>query len=137
MAEKKFNKATTYLVNLDWKKDIFEDLNGNEDRELAKERLLYLFESMENILLYDGEQKISGNMDIDYPVKIMIRQITTMRNEPEINIDKEIAKMKIKDSKISSQVIADKITEMGKKIGASGIRQREGWKNPEKFLTEE
>lgn len=131
------NKATTYLTNLEWKKDIFENLDGKEDRELAKERLIYLFESMENILLHDGQQKISGNMEIDYPVKIMIRQILTMRNEPEINVDKEIAKMKFKDSKISSQKIAEKITEMGKKIGASGIRQREGWKDPEKFLTEE
>ncbi len=130
-------KATNFLVNLEWKKDIFENLDGEEDRELAKERLIYLFESMENILLHDGQQKISGNMEIDYPVKIMIRQILTMRNEPEINVDKEIAKMKFKDNKISSQKIAEKITEMGKKIGASGVRQREGWKDPEKFLTEE
>lgn len=137
MVNTKTNKATTYLTNLEWKKDIFENLDGKEDRELAKERLIYLFESMENILLHDGQQKISGNMEIDYPVKIMIRQILTMRNEPEINVDKEIAKMKFKDSKISSQKIAEKITEMGKKIGASGVRQREGWKDPEKFLTEE
>ena len=137
MANVNINKATTYLTNLEWKKDIFENLDGKEDRELAKERLIYLFESMENILLHDGQQKISGNMEIDYPVKIMIRQILTMRNEPEINVDKEIAKMKFKDSKISSQKIAEKITEMGKKIGASGVRQREGWKDPEKFLTEE
>lgn len=131
------NKSTTYLTNLEWKKDIYEDLNGKENRELAKERLIYLFESMQNILLHDGEQKISGNMDIDYPVKIMIRQILTMRKEPDINLDKQIAKMKLKDSKISSQEIANRITEMGKKIGASGVRQREGWKHPDKFLTEQ
>ena len=40
------NKSTTYLTNLEWKKDIYEDLNGKENRELAKERLIYLFESM-------------------------------------------------------------------------------------------
>lgn len=131
------NKSTTYLTNLEWKKDIYEDLNGKENRELAKERLIYLFESMQNILLHDGEQKISGNMDIDYPVKIMIRQILTMRKEPDINLDKQIAKMKLKDNKISSQEIADRITEMGKKIGASGVRQREGWKHPDKFLTDQ
>ena len=130
------NKATTYLTNLEWRKDIFENIDGEEDRELAKERLIYLFESMENILLHGGEQKISGNMEIDYPVKIMIRQILTMRNEPEINVDKEIANLKFNQSKISSQQIAEKITAMGKKISASGVRQREGWKNPEKFLTE-
>lgn len=131
------NKSTTYLTNLEWKKDIYEDLNGKENRELAKERLIYLFESMQNILLHDGEQKISGNMDIDYPVKIMIRQILTMRKEPDINLDRQIAKMKLKDSKISSREIADRITEMGKKISASGIRQKEGWKHPDKFLTDQ
>lgn len=131
------NKSTTYLTNLEWKKDIYEDLNGKENRELAKERLIYLFESMQNILLHDGEQKISGNMDIDYPVKIMIRQILTMRKEPDINLDRQIAKMKLKDNKISSQEIANRITEMGKKIGASGVRQREGWKHPDKFLTDQ
>ena len=59
MSENKINKATTYLVNLDWKKDIYENLDGEEDRELAKERLIYLFESMENILLHNKEQKLS------------------------------------------------------------------------------
>jgi len=54
MANVNINKATTYLTNLEWKKDIFENLDGKEDRELAKERLIYLFESMENILLHDG-----------------------------------------------------------------------------------
>lgn len=136
MNENKINKATTYLVNLDWKKDIYENLDGEEDRELAKERLIYLFESMENILLYNKEQKLSGNMDIDYPVKIMIRQILTMRKDnPEINVDKEIAIMKTKDD-LSSQKISDRLAEMGKRISASGVRQREGWKEPEKFLTE-
>jgi hypothetical protein len=53
-------------------------------------------------------------MDIDYPVKIMIRQILTMRSEPEINVDEEIARMKSNNSKMSSQAIADKLTEMGK-----------------------
>ena len=135
MSENKINKATTYLVNLDWKKDIYENLDGEEDRELAKERLIYLFESMENILLHNKEQKLSGNMDIDYPVKIMIRQILTMRSDPEINVDKEIAIMKTKND-LSSQKISDRLAEMGKQISASGVRQKEGWKHPEKFLTE-
>ena len=137
MSEKKkgFNKATTYLTNLDWKKDIFEDIDGKENRELAKERLIYLFESMEDILLHNGSQKISGNMEIDYPVKIMIRQIITMRNEPDINVDLQIAKMKAENEKISSQAVADKLIEMGKQITASGVRSKEGWKNPDKFLT--
>ena len=74
-------------------------------------------------------------MDIDYPVKIMIRQILTMRSDPEINVDKEIAIMKTKND-LSSQKISDRLAEMGKQISASGVRQKEGWKHPEKFLTE-
>lgn len=133
-------KANCFLVNLDWKKIIYENMDEEEDRELAKERLLYLFESMESILLHDGKQIKSGNMEIDYPVKTLINQIKVMRGEnkdTDINEDYEIAKMKLLEN-LKSSVIAEKLSIIrGKKIGDSGIRSKEGWINPEKFLSKE
>ena len=41
-------KKDYYLVHLDWKKDLFEDFDGNEDFILAGQRMVYFFLSMES-----------------------------------------------------------------------------------------
>lgn len=40
-------RAENFLINLNWKKDLFEDLEGNVDFSLAGKRLVYLFLSMD------------------------------------------------------------------------------------------
>ena len=125
-------KATNYLVNLDWEKEIFEDLNGDRDDERAGKIFVYLFLSMKEILLYEGKQILSGDSDIDYPVKGLINQILLMRGEHNSVSDSQIAQMRLEG--FSSEQIAQEYKLLGIKIGGSGIRSRDGWKNYQNYV---
>lgn len=124
-------KATNFLINLDWQKDIFEDFDGNINEEQAGKIFVYLFKSMKEILLYDGKQVRSGDNDVDYPVKGLINQILRMRGENNVS-DEEIAKMRIDG--MSSKDISAKLKQAGIKLGDSGVRSRDGWKNYQKYV---
>lgn len=124
-------KATNFLINLDWQKDIFEDFDGNVNEEQAGKIFVYLFKSMKEILLHDGKQVRSGDNDVDYPVKGIINQILRMRGENTVS-DEEIARMKAEG--LSSKEISNRLKDMGIKLGDSGVRSREGWKNFQKYL---
>ena len=125
-------KANNFLINLNWQKDIFEDFDGNINEEQAGKILVYLFKSMKEILLYDGKQVRSGDNSIDYTVRGLINQILRMRGEDNSVSDEEIAKMRIDG--MSSKDISLKLKEKGVKLGDSGVRSRDGWKNYQKYV---
>ena len=39
-------KANNYLINLDWEKDLFFNMDDEYDEELAGKRMVFLFKSM-------------------------------------------------------------------------------------------
>ena len=127
-------KADNFLINLNWKKDIFEDFNGDDDYDLAGKRLVYLFLSMENIMRGTGEQVYSKDMNIDYPVKSLINQLKTMRGNYDVT-DTDIALLRAEGK--SSQEIATILSSQGAKISDSGVRKRNGWKNYEQYISAE
>ena len=124
-------KATNFLINLDWQKDIFEDFDGNVNEEQAGKIFVYLFKSMKEILLYNGKQIRSGDNDVDYPVKSLINQILRMRGENNVS-DEEIARMRAEG--MSSKDISERLKQSGVKLGDSGVRARDGWKNYQKYV---
>lgn len=124
-------KANNYLINLDWEKDLFFNMDDEYDEELAGKRMVYLFKSMRQIIMNDGKQIMSGESEIDYPVKGLINQILRMRGQDKIS-DIEIAKLRAQDYK--SNQIAQIFTNKGMKISESGIRKRDGWINYVKYL---
>ena len=87
---------------------------------------------MKEILLYDGKQVRSGDNSIDYTVRGLINQILRMRGEDNSVSDEEIAKMRIDG--MSSKDISLKLKEKGVKLGDSGVRSRDGWKNYQKYV---
>ena len=115
-------KATNFLINLDWQKDIFEDFDGNVNEEQAGKIFVYLFKSMKEILLYNGKQIRSGDNDVDYPVKSLINQILRMRGENNVS-DEEIARMRAEG--MSSKDISERLKQSGVKLGDSGVRARD------------
>lgn len=124
-------KANNYLINLDWEKDLFFNMDDEYDEELAGKRMVYLFKSMRQIIMNDGKQIMSGESEIDYPVKGLINQILRMRGEEKVS-DIEIAKLRAQDYK--SKEIAQLFNNKGIKISESGIRKRDGWINYVKYL---
>ena len=126
-------KATNFLVNLNWEKEIFEDLSGNFDEQRGGKILAYLFLSMKEILLHDGKQVLSGDGNIDYPVKGLINQILLMRGEESSISDNDIEQMKKEG--MSSDEISQSLKLRGIKLSASGVRARDGWKNYQNYLT--
>lgn len=124
-------KANNYLINLDWEKDLFFNMDDEYDEELAGKRMVFLFKSMRQILINDGKQIMSGESEVDYPVKGLINQILRMRGQDKIS-DIEIAKLKAQGYK--SAQIAQMFTNRGMKISESGIRKRDGWSNYVKYL---
>ena len=126
-------KATNFLVNLNWEKEIFEDLSGNFDEQRGGKILAYLFLSMKEILLHNGKQVLSGDGNIDYPVKGLINQILLMRGEESTISDNDIAQMKKEG--MSSDEISQSLKLRGIKLSASGVRARDGWKNYQNYLT--
>ena len=125
-------KATNYLINLNWEKDIFEDFDGNVNEEQAGKIFVYLFKSMKEILLYDGKQVRSGDNDVDYPVRSLINQILRMRGENNTVSNQQIAQMRLEGK--SSDQIAEELKSMGIKLGSSGVRARDGWKNYQNYV---
>ena len=124
-------KANNYLINLDWEKDLFFNMDDEYDEELAGKRMVFLFKSMRQILINNGKQIMSGESEVDYPVKGLINQILRMRGQDKIS-DIEIAKLKAQGYK--SAQIAQMFTNRGMKISESGIRKRDGWSNYVKYL---
>lgn len=125
-------KATNYLVNLNWEKEIFEDLSGDRDDERAGKIFVYLFLSMKEILLNDGKQVLSGDSDIDYPVRSLISQIIRMRGEEMTASDYDIAQMRLEG--MSSDEISKSLSSRGIKLSASGVRSREGWRKYQNYI---
>lgn len=125
-------KATNYLINLNWEKDIFQDFDGNINEEQAGKIFVYLFKSMKEILLYDGKQVRSGDNDIDYPVKSLINQILRMRGQNPTVSDQQIAEMRAKG--LSSDQISAELSLKGIKLGSSGVRSKDGWKNFQNYI---
>lgn len=125
-------KATNYLVNLNWEKEIFEDLSGDRDDERAGKIFVYLFLSMKEILLNDGKQVLSGDSDIDYPVRSLISQIIRMRGEEMTASDYDIAQMRLEG--MSSDEISKSLSSRGIKLSASGVRSREGWRKYQNYV---
>lgn len=126
-------KSTTFLVNLDWEKDIFEDFDGNINEELAGKILVYLFKSMKEIILFKGKQVRSGENEVDYPVKGLINQILRMRKE-NINVDNTIANLRLKG--LSSEAVSEELSNFGVSLTASGVRAKDGWKNYQNYVKE-
>lgn len=124
-------KANNYLINLNWEKDIFEDFDGNINEEQAGKIFVYLFKSMKEIILYDGKQVRSGDSNIDYPVRSLINQILRMRGENNQVSDQQIAEMRLNG--MSSDQISEELRLMGIKLGSSGVRAKDGWKNYHKY----
>ena len=125
-------KSTNYLINLNWEKDIFQDFDGNINEEQAGKIFVYLFKSMKEILLYDGKQVRSGDNDIDYPVKSLINQILRMRGQNPTVSDQQIAEMRAKG--LSSDQISAELSLKGIKLGSSGVRSKDGWKNFQNYI---
>lgn len=125
-------KATNYLINLNWEKEIFEDLSGDRDDERAGKIFVYLFLSMKEILINDGKQVLSGDGDIDYPVKSLISQIIRMRGEEMTASDKDIAQMRLEG--MSSDEISKSLASRGIKLSASGVRSRDGWRKYQNYV---
>ena len=127
-------KSENFLINLNWKREIFENIKGIEDYELAGMRLVYLFLSMENIMRNSGDQVLANNVEIDYPVRSLINQLKTMRGDTD-SIDTEIALLREQGK--SSQQIAEHFNFKGVKITDSGVRKKNGWKNYHQYLSPE
>ena len=124
-------KANNYLINLDWETDIFVGLDGKYNEDKAGKIFVYLFYSMREILKNNGEQVFSGDPSIDYPVKNLINQIRRMRGEQNTVSDLEIAQMRI--AGLKSDEISDRLQKLGIKLGSSGVRARDGWKNYQNY----
>lgn len=110
------------LVPYDWYSELTNEVGKSEPNiELAKERLWNLF-----ISLRSGEQVLTGDMSIDYPVSSFLAQEEKMRKDLE-NEDLVIAKMRA-DGKTSD--------EIGLMLGLTGgaIRKKEGWREYKKII---
>ena len=127
-------KKDYYLVHLDWKKDLFEDFDGNEDFILAGQRMVYFFLSMESIIKEGGKQVLSGNMDVDWVVKGLINQEMRMRGNTD-QVDIRIAMLRAQGKK--SQEISDILALEGVKLTDGGVRKRKGWTNYQQYVTSE
>lgn len=127
-------KKDYYLVHLDWKKDLFEDFDGNEDFILAGQRMVYFFLSMESIIKEGGKQVLSGNMDVDWVVKGLINQEMRMRGNTD-QIDVRIAMLRAQGKK--SKDISEALALEGIELSDSGVRKRSGWINFQNYVTSE
>ncbi len=104
------------LIPYSWFYDLTNKLGSEEpDIALGKERLWMLFESLRN-----GEQIMTGNPDIDYPVGSLIVQTNKMRKEVT-GKDAQIAQLRMQ-GKTSK--------EIGGILGMSdgAVRKTSGWK---------
>lgn len=131
------SKADNFLINLDWKRDLFQNLLGEEDYELAGKRLVYLFLSMENIMKNGGEQIFSKDPDIDYTVRGLLLQLSRMRRDEnginEEDKDRLIAQYRIQG--LSAQKISDELLyKHNIALTESGIRKRRGWKEFQNYF---
>lgn len=125
-------KSNSILIPFDWKKDLFEDLNGEFNVELGGKRLAYLFLSMQTIITQeDGKQIASGDPSVDWVVKGLISQMQRMRGDTD-DINMQIAALRTQGK--NSQQIAEIISRSGHMISDSGIRKTDGWKNFGKYV---
>ena len=130
-------KSNNFLINLDWKKELFQDLyTDGEDYALAGERLVYLFLSMENIIRQGGGQVFSNDPKIDYTVKSLISQLSRMRKDDsgftEEEKDRIIAEYRLQGysaSKISTE-LKEKYNII---LTDGGVRKRRGWTDYYKY----
>ena len=128
-------KSENFLINLNWRKDLFEDFDGNEDFILAGQRMVYFFLSMESIMTEEnGKQVMSGNMDVDWVVKGLINQEMRMRGNTD-QVDIRIAMLRAQGKK--SQEISDILKSEGVKLTDGGVRKRKGWTNYHQYVTSE
>lgn len=125
-------KSENFLINLNWRKDLFEDFDGNEDFVLAGQRLVYFFLSMESIMNEGGKQVLSGNMDVDWVVKGLINQEMRMRGTTD-QINVRIAMLRAQGKK--SKEISDMLALEGIELSDSGVRKKNGWTNYQQYVT--
>ena len=114
---------TNMLVPYDWYSELTNEIGKSEPNvELGKERLWNLF-----ISLRSGEQALTGDMSIDYPVSSFLAQEDKMRKDLE-NEDVVIARLR-SEGKTSD--------EIGAMMGVTGgaIRKKEGWRNYKVILS--
>lgn len=125
-------KSENFLINLNWRKDLFEDFDGNEDFVLAGQRLVYFFLSMESIMTEEnGKQVLSGNMDVDWVVKGLINQEMRMRGNTD-QVDIRIAMLRAQGK--NSKEISDILKLEGVKLTDGGVRKRKGWTNYQQYV---
>lgn len=128
-------KSENFLINLNWRKDLFEDFDGNEDFVLAGQRMVYFFLSMESIMTEEnGKQVMSGNMDVDWVVKGLINQEMRMRGNTD-QVDIRIAMLRAQGKK--SKDISEALALEGVKLTDGGVRKRKGWTNYQQYVTSE
>lgn len=128
-------KSENFLINLNWRKDLFEDFDGNEDFVLAGQRLVYFFLSMESIMTEEnGKQVLSGNMDVDWVVKGLINQEMRMRGNTD-QVDIRIAMLRAQGK--NSKEISDILKLEGVKLTDGGVRKRKGWTNYQQYVISE
>lgn len=125
-------KSENFLINLNWRRDLFEDFDGNEDFVLAGQRLVYFFLSMESIMNEGGKQVLSGNMDVDWVVKGLINQEMRMRGTTD-QINVRIAMLRAQGKK--SKEISDMLALEGIELSDSGVRKKNGWINYQQYVT--
>lgn len=125
-------KSENFLINLNWRRDLFEDFDGNEDFVLAGQRLVYFFLSMESIMNEGGKQVLSGNMDVDWVVKGLINQEMRMRGTTD-QINVRIAMLRAQGKK--SKEISDMLALEGIELSDSGVRKKNGWTNYQQYVT--
>lgn len=128
-------RSENFLINLNWRKDLFEDFDGNEDFVLAGQRMVYFFLSMESIMTEEnGKQVMSGNMDVDWVVKGLINQEMRMRGNTD-QVDIRIAMLRAQGK--NSKEISDILKLEGVKLTDGGVRKRKGWTNYYQYVTSE
>lgn len=126
------DKASSILIPLNWKRDLFQDLDGEFNVELGGKRLAYLFLSMESLITQeDGKQVSSNDPSIDWVVKGLINQLQRMRGDID-NINIQIAALRSQGR--NSKQIAQVLSNNGHTISDSGVRKTDGWKNFGKYL---
>ena len=110
------------LIPYEWYFELVNDLGKPQpDEELGQKRLWTLFMSLRK-----GEQVMTGDVKVDYPVSSLLLQSQKMRKEV-LGQDLEIATMR-GEGKTSK--------EIGAILGMSdgSVRKTDGWINYQKYI---
>lgn len=112
------NVNNSILIPYDWFNGLSTVLNGEIDEELGAKRLWYLYKSA-----ITGSQVLTGDSEIDYPVKSYLEQINKMKEVSKSKND-NISKNKEENELIKNMLKEEKpIGEIA--IAIYGIDNRE------------